>query len=190
MKAEAYNLIVEWSSEDECYLGTCPELFEGGCHGDNKDEVHKELKVIIEDVLADFKAEGKEPPQPSARAARISTALPARSVTRLNQKQFAQSINVPVTTVQNWEQGRSKPKGATQTLLRLIESKPTIIHELYKLTSKGSQKSTRAIKVYNSASSRSSKSRPSKGTRVFKANTARKSATKKVRGAVAPPSAK
>ena len=25
--------IVEWSDEDHCFIGSCPELFYGGCHG-------------------------------------------------------------------------------------------------------------------------------------------------------------
>lgn len=30
-----YVRIVEWSDEDECFIGSCPELFYGGCHGDD-----------------------------------------------------------------------------------------------------------------------------------------------------------
>ena len=31
-----YVKIVEWSDEDQCYVGSCPGLFYGGCHGDNE----------------------------------------------------------------------------------------------------------------------------------------------------------
>lgn len=34
MKESDYYLkIVEWSEEDQCYIGYCPGLFLGGCHG-------------------------------------------------------------------------------------------------------------------------------------------------------------
>ena len=41
--ADRYEKIVIWSEEDECFIGTCPELFFGGVHGDNSLDVFKEL---------------------------------------------------------------------------------------------------------------------------------------------------
>ena len=34
-----YVKIVEWSDEDQCYVGSCPGLLYGGCHGNNEKEV-------------------------------------------------------------------------------------------------------------------------------------------------------
>ncbi len=34
-----YTKIVEWSDEDNCFIGSCPGLFYGGCHGDNEQKV-------------------------------------------------------------------------------------------------------------------------------------------------------
>ena len=35
MKESApYVKIVEWSDEDQCFVGSCPGLLYGGCHGD------------------------------------------------------------------------------------------------------------------------------------------------------------
>ena len=34
-----YSKIVEWSEEDQCYIGTCPSLMLGGCHGQDELEV-------------------------------------------------------------------------------------------------------------------------------------------------------
>ena len=43
MKESArYIKIVEWSDEDECYIGTSPGLMYGGCHGDDEKEVFAE----------------------------------------------------------------------------------------------------------------------------------------------------
>ena len=37
MKESArYVKIVEWSDEDQCFVGSCPGLFYGGCHGGMK----------------------------------------------------------------------------------------------------------------------------------------------------------
>ena len=29
-----YVKIIEWSDKDQCFIGSCPGLFYGGCHGD------------------------------------------------------------------------------------------------------------------------------------------------------------
>jgi predicted RNase H-like HicB family nuclease len=47
-----YLKIVEWSDEDKCYVGACPELFGGGVHGDDEATVYKKLCEATEDVLA------------------------------------------------------------------------------------------------------------------------------------------
>ena len=38
-----YAKIVEWSVEDQCYIGSAPGLILGGCHGEDETEVFKEL---------------------------------------------------------------------------------------------------------------------------------------------------
>lgn len=30
---DKYVKLVEWSDEDGCFIGSCPELFYGSCHG-------------------------------------------------------------------------------------------------------------------------------------------------------------
>ena len=34
-KGDRYTKIVEWSDEDKCFIGTCPQLMYGGAHGDD-----------------------------------------------------------------------------------------------------------------------------------------------------------
>ena len=46
-----YVKIVEWSDEDQGYVGSCPGLFYGGCHGDNEQEVFSELCHIVEETI-------------------------------------------------------------------------------------------------------------------------------------------
>ena len=44
MKESArYVKIVEWSDEDQCFVGICPGLLYGGCHGDDELAVFAEL---------------------------------------------------------------------------------------------------------------------------------------------------
>lgn len=47
-----------------------------------------------------------------------------RAATGLSQARFARVINVQVTTLQNWEQGRRVPTGPAKALLRAIEKDP------------------------------------------------------------------
>ena len=54
-----YVKIVEWSDEDKCFIGSCPELFYGGCHGADPRAVFNELCDIIEENVALYKADGK-----------------------------------------------------------------------------------------------------------------------------------
>ena len=59
-----YLKIVEWSESDQCFIGSCPELFYGGCHGDDAIEVFKELCDIIEETIQLYKKDHKQLPLP------------------------------------------------------------------------------------------------------------------------------
>jgi len=61
-----YVKIVEWSDEDQCFIGSCTGLFFGGCHGDDEQAVFSELCEIVEETLDLFKKEGKPLPPPTA----------------------------------------------------------------------------------------------------------------------------
>ena len=63
-----YVKIVEWSDEDQCYVGSSPGLIFGGCHGDNEREVFGELCRIVEEVIELFQKDGNPlPPATSGR---------------------------------------------------------------------------------------------------------------------------
>ena len=59
-----YVKIVEWSEEDGFFIGSCPELFYGGCHGNDDHEVFDELCQIVEETIALYRREGKQLPSP------------------------------------------------------------------------------------------------------------------------------
>jgi len=69
MKASArYAKIVEWSDEDDCYVGSAPGLILGGCHGNDERAVFEELCQIVEEAIALYKKDGKPlPPATSGR---------------------------------------------------------------------------------------------------------------------------
>jgi predicted RNase H-like HicB family nuclease len=66
MSHNPYRYIVQWSDEDGCYVGQCPELFYGGTHGDDPEAVFRELRQIAQEVIDDLQAQGK--PLPPAQA--------------------------------------------------------------------------------------------------------------------------
>ncbi|MDG1301960.1 MAG: type II toxin-antitoxin system MqsA family antitoxin [Opitutae bacterium] len=127
---ESYSRVIEWSDEDQCYIGRCPELFLGGCHGDSMEVVREQLAEVIAEVVVDYQKEGKTLPVPAKRAARLNHAVLARRRTGLNQKNFARAIGVGTGTLRNWEQGRVQPKGTAATLLKVVEKRPEILKEI------------------------------------------------------------
>ncbi|MFA7503727.1 MAG: hypothetical protein WCZ28_03415 [Burkholderiaceae bacterium] len=67
MKASArYAKIVEWSDEDQCYVGSSPGLVYGGCHGDDEAAVFEELIEVVEEAIALYEAEGRPLPPPTS----------------------------------------------------------------------------------------------------------------------------
>jgi predicted RNase H-like HicB family nuclease len=67
MKESArYVKIVEWSEEDQCFVGSCPGLFYGGCHGDDESQVFAELCEIVDDTIDLYKQEGRPLPPPTS----------------------------------------------------------------------------------------------------------------------------
>jgi predicted RNase H-like HicB family nuclease len=67
MKESArYVKIVEWSDEDHCFVGSCPSLIYGGCHGDNGKQVFEDLCSIVEEVIDIYRKDNKPLPPSTA----------------------------------------------------------------------------------------------------------------------------
>ena len=58
-EGDKYVKLVEWSDEDSCFIGSCPELLMGGCHGNDPRSVFNELCEIIEETIELYKQDGK-----------------------------------------------------------------------------------------------------------------------------------
>ncbi len=54
----------------------------------------------------------------------------ARAKTGLSQAEFAKMIGVSTRTLQGWEQGRKKPSGAAQALLRIASCRPDVVRQV------------------------------------------------------------
>lgn len=61
---DRYVKLVEWSDDDACFIGSCPELFYGGCHGTDTKAVFAELCEVVEESLALYELDGRELPRP------------------------------------------------------------------------------------------------------------------------------
>ena len=61
-----YAKIVEWSNEDQCYIGSAPSLIFGGCHGADEQKVFAELCRIVEEAIVLYRQDGKPLPAPTS----------------------------------------------------------------------------------------------------------------------------
>jgi hypothetical protein len=61
----AFAKVIEWSTADQCFIGSAPGLIYGGCHGSDERQVFDELCRIVDDVLQLYKADGKAIPIPA-----------------------------------------------------------------------------------------------------------------------------
>ena len=61
-----YIKIVEWSEEDQCFVGQCPRIIGPCCHGSDEAEVYSHLCEIVEDWLDTLKSDGLPLPPPTA----------------------------------------------------------------------------------------------------------------------------
>lgn len=67
MKESArYAKIVEWSEEDQCYVGSSPGLLYGGCHGTDEEAVFAELCEIVEDTITLYHKDSRPLPPPTS----------------------------------------------------------------------------------------------------------------------------
>jgi putative transcriptional regulator len=61
------------------------------------------------------------------RIEEVSDAIHTREKLGVSRPKFAKMIGVSVRTLENWEQGRSKPNGAARALLRVAAFAPDVV---------------------------------------------------------------
>ena len=62
---DKYIKLVEWSEEDECYVGSIPGWIGKCCHGDDEMKVYSELNTILDEWIRIYKKEGMTLPEPT-----------------------------------------------------------------------------------------------------------------------------
>jgi predicted HicB family RNase H-like nuclease len=62
-QAARYAKFVEWSDEDMCFIGRCPELMLGGVHGNDEAKVYAEVCAAVEEMVELIHADGHEMPE-------------------------------------------------------------------------------------------------------------------------------
>lgn len=88
----------------------------------------KEMEKFGQDLLQSVRE------MKASKAARVthvavSPAAEARHKVGLSQAEFAELLGVSRRTLQDWEQGRRKPTGAAQTLLRVAVRHPEALRD-------------------------------------------------------------
>jgi putative transcriptional regulator len=91
-------------------------------------------KQLFEKLISSAKqaqdiSKGKEKPS------RVFTFKPEeiaqiRKQLSLSQGKFADQLGIPISTLRNWEQGRTIPDAPAQTLLRIVHKRPNILSEV------------------------------------------------------------
>ena len=75
---------------------------------------------------------GEDGDDPDAELTGFLPVHPAASVRRrlgMTQEAFAAALRVPLATLRNWEQGRTRPDPAAQSLLRAVARNPKAVLE-------------------------------------------------------------
>jgi hypothetical protein len=63
---DQYHKWVEWSDQDQTYVGKCPDLITG-IHGDDPVLLYSELCAVVEEVITHFQKEGRALPSAKTR---------------------------------------------------------------------------------------------------------------------------
>ena len=84
------------------------------------------VDALTEEDIARFNAEDGFDPSDTMKGLRPVTvqAAAVRAKTGLSQDKFAKALGIPVTTLRNWEQGRTGPDPAARALLLLVADDP------------------------------------------------------------------
>lgn len=64
--SDRYLKIVEWSEEDQCYVGRVPGLALGGVHGNDERQVYAELCELAEEWVDIYEEDGVALPSATA----------------------------------------------------------------------------------------------------------------------------
>lgn len=62
---DKYLKLVEWSEEDQSYIGSVPGWIDQCCHGDNEEKVYEELCQILDEWIEIYDNDNRPLPKPT-----------------------------------------------------------------------------------------------------------------------------
>ena len=89
-KSAMYTKTVEWSDEDQSFIGYCPGIIGPCCHGDEEVDVYRDLCRIVDEWLEVAAQENKTPP-PSTGGRNVGEVLLANTIPR-HAQDFSKAI--------------------------------------------------------------------------------------------------
>ena len=130
--AHRYAIVIEWSPEDDAFVVSVPDMPDLHTHGATREEAAMMGDEAIAVWLAADKKLGIEAPTPrfSALGTLSKDAQRIRRVRHrlnLSQREFADLLNVSLSTVRSWEQGTRTPDGASLKLLDIAGRAPEVL---------------------------------------------------------------
>ena len=134
--ARPFVRFIRWSDEDECFVGSLPEL-DGDCtHGSTVEEVARNLDECAELYVEDCLTDGTPLPEPRAAVivpgksrawANENAIAQLRQSRGVTQKDFARLLGVSLSTLIKWESGQRRPSGSSARLLELVSKHPELL---------------------------------------------------------------
>lgn len=91
-QAARYAKFVEWSDEDQCFIGRCPEIMTGGVHGRDEAKVYAELCEAVEEMIALIHADGHDLPAPLGKTRDFSGKFVLRVEPALHRRLAAKAL--------------------------------------------------------------------------------------------------
>lgn len=137
--AALYTRVIVWSNEDNCFIGSLPEI-DGWCtHADTVDECAKNLDECAEMAVDDYAMGGVAlnppgtcaiiPPSGYNNSKNASSAIAKlRHSFGLSQAAFAAALGVSKSTLSKWEAGYRQPDRASAKLLSILEKHPEALY--------------------------------------------------------------
>ncbi|MEI9961784.1 MAG: toxin-antitoxin system HicB family antitoxin [Limisphaerales bacterium] len=91
-EAARYAKFVEWSAEDDCFIGRCPEIMAGGIHGNDEAKVYAELCEAVEEMIALIHADGHDLPEPLGKTSEFSGKFVLRLEPAMHRRLAAKAL--------------------------------------------------------------------------------------------------
>jgi len=92
-KRNQYLKVVEWSEEDQCFIGRVPGLALGGVHGRNEKKVYEKLCDLVDEWIEIYSADNSPLP-PATAGKRYSGKFNLRVGAALHERLVIESMKV------------------------------------------------------------------------------------------------